>query len=80
MITHLRLTYGQISQVELNLNYTRMQVKWNPLTPIESLYMQLSEGVVTALEGWEEIQETTVMRIGYNIIANTGLFKEGCRD
>jgi hypothetical protein len=49
-----------------------MQLTWNPPTPVEALYNQLEEGVTFASAGGEELLDTQVIRIGYNIISTTG--------
>jgi hypothetical protein len=79
LITHLRDTYGVISQEDLDANQQRMNAKWHPPTPIEDLFEQLRAGAAFALEGGDILPPASVVRLGYTIILQTGLFDEACR-
>jgi len=67
---------GTITQAELAENLTRMSSPWNPPQPIEDLFLQLNGGSQFASDGSEPIALSQVLRIGYTLIANTGLFAE----
>jgi len=57
-----------------------MSSPWNPPQPIEDLFLQLTRGSQFASDGSEPIALSQVLRIGYTLIANTGLFAEACRE
>jgi hypothetical protein len=79
VITHLRETYGEISQEDLDANTARMGAAWNPPTPIEDLFEQLRAGAAFATEGGDAPSKPAMVRLGYNIILKTGLFEQACR-
>jgi hypothetical protein len=80
LLTHLWSNYGTITQTELDANQTRMQIPWNPPTPVEALFNQRTEGVAFAAAGNEALSDTQVIRIGYDLISQTGLFEMPCRE
>jgi hypothetical protein len=41
LLTHLHDTCGQITEKELEDNMTRKRTQWNPLTDIDSLFVQI---------------------------------------
>jgi hypothetical protein len=80
LMTHLWDNYGAITQADLKANMQRMQLPWNPPTPIEDLFIQLEEGRDFANDGEETIANTTLVRMGYEIIEANGLFELPCRE
>lgn len=74
ILNHLWSTYGTIDAADNTANETRMKAQWNPPTPIEELFKQLEEGQLYAASGGETIDDTQLMRWGYDNIDNTGLF------
>jgi len=52
----------------------------HPPQPIEDLFLHLNRGSQFASDGSEPIALSQVLRIGYTLIANTGLFAEACRE
>jgi len=79
IIPSLWKRYGTITQAELAENISRMSAPWNLPQPIEDLFLQLTRGSQFADDGSEPITLSQVFRIGYTLIANTGLFIEACR-
>jgi len=79
-LTHLFLHYGKIDASELSENLTRMNLPWNPPTPIETLHTQLTEGATFAAAAGEVIPATWIVRSGYDNIHKTGLFEVACRE
>ena len=71
LLTHLWTTYGQITEADLSTNESRMYADWNPPTPIETLYEQLTEGKRFAARGNELIDDSQLARKGYNIVKKT---------
>jgi hypothetical protein len=80
MLTHLKSKYGKVTMEMKDENTRRMAAAWQPPTPIDTLFQQLEDGVYFATAANEPLVDTTVARMGYNIIAATGLFTEACRD
>jgi hypothetical protein len=80
LMTQLWDNYGQITQADLKANTKKMQLPWNPPTPIEDLFIQLEEGRNFAEDGNENIANTTLVRIGYEIIEANRLFDLPCRE
>ncbi len=56
-----------------------MYTDWNPPTPIETLYKQLVEGQRYAVRGNKVIDDSQLVRKGYDIIKKTGLFNADCK-
>ncbi len=79
ILTHLWDNYGQIKEADLSANEQRMYADWNPPTPIETLYEQLVEGQRFAARGNEIIDNSQLVRKGYDIIKKTGLFEDDCK-
>lgn len=80
LLTHLWTTYGRITPEALDANIARMHKPWHPPTPIEDLFDQLADATTFAIAGNAAIGNTNVIRVGYNLIAATGLFDLACRD
>lgn len=80
MLEHLKTTYGRITIAEKDANYQRMTTPWHPPSPIETLFTQLALGARLAAAGGEPLNDTQVARIGYNLILQTGLFPDACRE
>ena len=80
LLTYLWNKYGQITQAELDANETRMNLPWNPPTPIETLFKQLEDGLDFARAGQEDLALNQVLRMGYNNIHRTGFFSVACRE
>ena len=80
IMTSLWERYGRITQAKLAENLTRMSSPWNPPQPIKDLFLQLNRRSQFASDGSEPISLSQVLRIGYTLIANTGLFAEACRE
>ena len=74
LLTHLWDTYGEVTIVDLKSNEARMKVQWNPPSPIESLFLQLEYGQAFAAEGNETIENSILIRLGYDNIVETGQF------
>jgi hypothetical protein len=80
ILTHLRTTYGSISPAALDANLLQMQTPWHPPSPLEDLFFQLDEAAAFAIAGLAPIGDANVLRAGYNIIKNTGLFRDACHE
>jgi hypothetical protein len=77
LLAHLHDTYGQITEKELEDNVTRMRTQWNPLTAIESIFIQIKDRIAFEAEGNDE---PTILRWAYDIVAKTGCYDLTCRE
>jgi hypothetical protein len=80
MLTHLKTTYGRITIAEKDANHQRMTAPWHPPAPLEDLFSQIALGARLAAAGGEPLNDTQVARIGYNLVLQTGLFPDACRE
>jgi hypothetical protein len=62
LLTHLHNNYGNITEQEMEANVLRMMEQWNPPTAIESLFVQIEDGVAFAAEGLDKPTKPTVLR------------------
>jgi hypothetical protein len=80
LLTHLKDRFGRISLAEMDANTARMSTAWHPPTPIDALFEQLNQGVYFASAGQEPLVDSHIARLGYNLVLQTGLFPDACRD
>jgi hypothetical protein len=80
LLTHLHNNYGNITEQELEANVLRMRAQWNPPTAIESLFVQIEDGVAFTAEGLDEPTKPTILRRAYGIVAKTGRYGIACRE
>ena len=78
ILNHLWATYGEVGINDLKANADRMKIPWNPPTPIETLFLQLEVGKDFAKEGGEVIDDSHLVRLGYDNVAATGQFTKYC--
>ena len=80
MLQHLYDTYGDLTPTELEDNDARMKTAYDPTTPIETLYDQIEQAVDIAEAGHQPYTNAQVLTRAYNIILQTGLFTDACRE
>jgi hypothetical protein len=80
LLSHLHNNYGNITEQELETNVLRMWAQWNPPTAIESLFVQIEDGVAFTAEGLDEPTKPTILRWAYDIVAKTGRYDIACRE
>jgi hypothetical protein len=80
MITHLVDTYGTRTLIDRNRNMQRMLAPWAPPTTLERLFEQLDAGARAEADGGTPIPDLQKALYGYNLINQTGLFPQGCRE
>jgi len=80
MLTHLRTQYGRVTMEMKDDNIQSMSTAWHPPMPIDTLFQQLEEVIYFANAAQEPLVDTAVARMGYSIIAKTGLFTAACRE
>jgi hypothetical protein len=57
-----------------------MRTQWYPSTAIESLFVQIEDGVAFTVEGLDEPTKPTVFQWAYEVISQTGGFEILCRE
>ena len=80
MLQRLYDTYGDLTPTELEDNDARMKTAYDPTTPIETLYDQIEQAVDIAEAGHQPYTNAQVLTRAYNIILQTGLFTDACRE
>jgi hypothetical protein len=79
LLNHLNDVYGHITEKELEQNIQSMRTQWHHPTAIESLFVQIEDGVAFAVEGLDEPTKPTILRWAYEIISLTGHFDISCQ-
>ena len=78
IIKHLQDNYGTISVQDLDTNDKRRKtIKFLP-DPIEILFNRLFDGKHFAEKAGDTMEDSVLTRIGYNTIADNGLFQQAC--
>ena len=80
MLQHLITTYGQMTPDELKANEKRLEQEFNVDDGIESLWRCISDIQTLATTAGEPIPNSVVIRRTLQVINNTGLYTQGCRD
>ena len=79
LLTHLFNKYGNITQLELEDNDTKMRALWDPNSPFDCLVQQLENGQDYADDGSQPYTADQLLRIAYTLIFKTGLYFEDCK-
>ena len=74
MLTHLRTTYGAITQAELETNCNRLTADWPPEDPIEDFWLCFREIQCFALAGNEPISDSMALWLMLEVLEKTGVF------
>ena len=77
-MTHLWTSYGTVDDADHAVNEEAMKKPWNPSQPIATLFEQLKQGQEFAARGNEKIDDTQLVRWGYQNIRNIGLLNREC--
>jgi hypothetical protein len=80
LFAHLHNNYGNITEQELEANFLRMRAQRSPPTAIESLFVQIEDGVAFAAEGLDELTKPTILRWAYDIVAKMGRYDIACHE
>jgi hypothetical protein len=79
MLDHLVETYGNITAVDLDINFEHMRRAWDPQQPVETLFKQIQE-FADYSEAWGVlISHPQQINVGYANICATGHFMSACR-
>jgi hypothetical protein len=79
MLDHLFATYGNITAVDLEINFDHMRRAWDPQQPVESLFKKIRDCVDYSEAGGVLIGHPKQINVGYAKIFATGHFMSACR-
>jgi hypothetical protein len=79
MLDHLFETYGNITAVDLEINFEHMLQAWDPQQPVETLFKQIQDCAGYFEAGAVIIGHPQQINVGYAKIFATGHFMSACR-
>jgi hypothetical protein len=79
MLDHLFKTYGNITVVDLEINFEHMRRAWDPQQPVESLFKRIQDFADYSEAGGVLIGHPQQINVGYAKIFATGHFMSACR-
>jgi hypothetical protein len=79
MLDHLFETYGNITSVDLEINFEHMRPAWDPQQPVETLFKQIQSCADYLEPGGVPIGPSQQINVGYAKIFATGHFMNPCR-
>jgi hypothetical protein len=79
MLDHLLSTYGNITAVDLEINFENTRRSWDPQQPVESLLKQIQDCAIYFSAGGVLIGHPQQINVGYAKIFATGHFMSACR-
>jgi hypothetical protein len=79
MLDHLFETYGNITAVDLEINFEHMRRAWGPQQPVETLFKQIQDFADYSEQGGVLIGHQHQINVGYTKIFATGQFMSACR-
>ena len=80
MIRHLLRTYGNITPTDLAANDQKFRAPYDPGQPIEILFSQIEDTMDFADAGGTPYSANQIVTNAYQLVFNTGLLPEACRD
>jgi hypothetical protein len=78
MLDHLFDTYGNITAVDLEINFEHMRRAWDPQQPVGTLFKQIQDSADYSEAGGVLIGHPQQINVGYAIIFATGHFMSAC--
>jgi hypothetical protein len=79
MLDRLFDTYGNITSVDLEINFQHMHRGWDPQQPVETLFKQIQDCANYSEAGGVPIGPSQQINVGYENIFATGHFMSACR-
>jgi hypothetical protein len=79
MLDHLFETYGNITAVDLEINFDHMRRAWDPQQPVETLFKQIQDCADYSEAGGVPIGHSQQINVGNAKIFATGNFMSACR-
>jgi hypothetical protein len=78
MLDHLFETYGNITSVDLEINFERIHRAWDPQQPVETIFKQIQDCADYSEAGGVPIGPSQQINVGYAEIFATGHFMSAC--
>jgi hypothetical protein len=79
LLTHLLTYYAMIAPTELTQNYGRLNTRYDPNLPIETLFQQIQDARAFAVADGQPYGAAMIVKIAYTLAFNTGLFPDAFR-
>jgi hypothetical protein len=79
MLDHLFETYGNITAVNMEINFEHMRQAWDPQQPVETLFKQIQDCADDSEAGGAPIGPSQQINVGYANIFATVHFMSACR-
>jgi hypothetical protein len=79
MLDHIFSTYGNITAVDLEINFEHMRQAWDPQQPVEALFKQIQDCADYSEAGGVLIGHPQQINVGYAKIFSTDHFMSACR-
>jgi hypothetical protein len=79
MLDHLFETYGNITAVDLEINFENMRRAWDPQQPVEFLFKQIQDCAEYSETGFVLIVHPQQIKVGHAKIFTTGHFMSAYR-
>jgi hypothetical protein len=79
MLDHIFETYGNITAVDLKINFEHMRRAWDPGQPVETLFKQIQDCADYSEARGVPISHSQQINMGYEKIFATGQFMSACR-
>jgi hypothetical protein len=79
ILDHLFETYGNITAVDLEINFEHMRRAWDPQQPVETLFKQIQDCADYSETGGTPSGPSQHINVGYANIFATGHFTSACR-
>jgi hypothetical protein len=78
MLDHILETYGNITAVDLEINFEHMRQAWDPQQPVETLFKQIQDCASYSEAGPVLVGHLQQINVGYAKIFATGHFMSTC--
>jgi hypothetical protein len=79
MLDQLFETYGNITAIDLEINFEHMRRAWDPQQPVETLFKQIKDCTDYLDEGGVIIGPSQQINVGYARVFTAGHFMSACR-
>ena len=80
LLDHLVTTYAAIDQFDLETNQAKMTERYDPASPIETLFDQISNGAAFAELGDRAFTPEQIVDTAILCVAKTGVFQDDLKD
>jgi len=77
MLSHLFTNYGTITQDDIEANRKKLSDTWNPETPIEDIWVRITQVRAFATATGENIPEAAAVRLTLAVFESTGVLTNG---